>query len=110
MRSLKILLILTLVLCSSATPDPGDLIDYDYQEMIPISTIESALSIIGLEGLLPPIYSITSYDIQYESQGHENTIDTLTGLVAIHPFESVMLIFTSPAHKAVESNIPQFLV
>jgi len=81
MRSLKISLIL--ILCSKATPDPGDLIDYDYQEMIPISTIESVLSIIGLEGLLPPIYSITIYDIQYESQGHENTIDTLTGLVAI---------------------------
>ena len=49
MRSLKISLIL--ILCSKATPDPGDLIDYDYQEMIPISTIESVLSIIGLEGL-----------------------------------------------------------
>ena len=46
--------------------DPGDLVSYDYQENIGLSTIETGLTIIGGGlGLSPPVYTISVYDIPF---------------------------------------------
>ena len=64
--------------------DPGDLVSYDYQENIGLSTIETGLTIIGGGlGLSPPVYTISIYDIRYETELNDGSIDTLSGLVSI---------------------------
>jgi len=64
--------------------EPGDLIDYNFQENISLDVIQTGLIIAGGGlGFSPPEFTISTYDIRYESQKPDGNLDTLTGLVAI---------------------------
>ncbi|MEL1232879.1 MAG: dockerin type I repeat-containing protein [Candidatus Neomarinimicrobiota bacterium] len=64
--------------------DPGDLIDYNFQENISLDVIQTGLIIAGGGlGFSPPEFTISTYDIRYESQKPDGNLDTLSGLVAI---------------------------
>ena len=62
--------------------DPGDLIDYNYQTSFSVSVIEFILNSMVNDFSLP-VYSISVYDIHYESHRPDGTVDTLSGLVTI---------------------------
>ena len=64
--------------------EPGDLIDYNFQENISLDVIQTGLIIAGAGlGFSPPEFTISTYDIRYESQKPDGNLDTLSGLVAI---------------------------
>ena len=63
--------------------EPGDLIEYNFQENIGLTAIEIGFALIGGLGFAVPEYSISSYDIKYESQDSEGNLDTLSGLVVV---------------------------
>ena len=49
--------------------EPGDLIDYNFQENISLDVIQTGLIIAGGGlGFSPPEFTISTYDISYESQ------------------------------------------
>ena len=79
---IKIFIILYFFCFSSVKSDSGDLIQFDFQETLSISYIESVLNILGID-ISNTMYSISVYDIKYESHRLDNTIDTLSGLVCI---------------------------
>ena len=67
-----------------AKGEPGDLIDYNFQENISLDVIQAGLIIAGGGlGFSPPEFTISTYDIRYESQKPDGNLDTLSGLVAI---------------------------
>ena len=67
-----------------AKADPGDLIEYNFQESISLDVIQTGLIIAGGGlGFSPPEFTISTYDIRYESQDPDGNLDTLSGLVAI---------------------------
>ena len=64
--------------------DSGDLIEYNFQESISLDVIQTGLIIAGGGlGFQTPEYTISTYDIRYESQDSDGNLDTLSGLVAI---------------------------
>ena len=64
-----------------ASSESGDLIEYNYQESIDLIALEIGFAVIGGLGFATPEYTISSYDITYESENSEGNIDTLSGLV-----------------------------
>ncbi len=82
MKIKKSYIILYLFYFSTIKPDPGDLIEYNFQQTLSIAYIESILNILG-GGISNTMYSISIYDIKYESYHSDNTVDTLSGLVCI---------------------------
>lgn len=62
--------------------DPGDLIDYNHQSSFSVTVIEFILNSMGND-LSLPVYSISVYDIHYESHRPDGTVDTLSGLISI---------------------------
>ena len=66
-----------------AEGEPGDLIEYNYQESFDLTAIEIGLAIVGGLGFATPEYTISCYDIKYESENSEGNLDTLSGLVVI---------------------------
>ena len=49
-----------------ATSEPGDLVDYNYQNSFSISTLQFILNSMG-EDYSNVLYPISVYDIKYES-------------------------------------------
>ena len=66
-----------------AEGEPGDLIEYNYQESIDLTAIEIGFAIVGGLGFATPEYTISCYDVKYESENSEGNLDTLSGLVVI---------------------------
>ena len=62
--------------------EPGDLVEYNYQNTFSISTLQFILNSLG-ESSSNILYPISVYDIKYESIDVNGAIDTLTGLVSI---------------------------
>lgn len=76
-------LISTSIFCLSfGWADPGDLIDYNHQNSFSLTVLQIILNGMGNNFPLPT-YPISVYDIQYESNRADGTIDTLSGLVSI---------------------------
>ena len=76
-------LITILIYCFSfGWTEPGDLIDYNYQNSFSTSMIDIILSSMAYD-LSLPVYPISVYDIHYESQHPDGTMDTLSGLICI---------------------------
>ena len=64
--------------------DSGDLIEYNFQESISLDVIQTGLIIAGGGlGFSPPEFTISTYDVKYESENSDGVLDTLSGLVAI---------------------------
>ena len=64
--------------------DSGDLIEYNFQDNISLDVIQSGLIIAGGGlGFSPPEFTISTYDIRYESQDPDGNLDTLSGLVTV---------------------------
>jgi len=61
--------------------DPGDLVEYNFQNTFSISTINIFLNQIG-NNISNVVYPISVYDIKYESINHNGEIDTLSGLIS----------------------------
>ena len=94
-----------------AKGEPGDLIDYNFQENISLDVIQAGLIIAGGGlGFSPPEFTISTYDIRYESQKPDGNLDTLSGLVAIpnsttQAFPTTMgLISKYFSHKFIKLN------
>ena len=65
----------------SVKADPGDLIDYNLQASMTMDDINWLLMLMGTEADVA--YTISIYDIKYETEGEGGYIDTLTGLVVL---------------------------
>ena len=76
--------LLFLVSFSIVSSEPGDLVSFNYQDNIGLATIEAGLLFVGGGlGFPTPAYTISTYDIKYQSQNSNGTLDTLSGLVSI---------------------------
>ena len=76
--------LLFLISFSIISSEPGDLVSFNYQDNIGLATIETGLIIAGGGlGFPTPAYTISTYDIKYQSQNSNGTLDTLSGLVSI---------------------------
>ena len=61
--------------------DPGDLVEYNFQNTLSISTINLFLNGLG-SNISNVLYPIFIYDIKYESIDQNGVIDTLSGLIS----------------------------
>ena len=61
--------------------DPGDLIEYNFQNTFSISTLNIFLNSLG-NSATNVLYPISVYDIKYESINHNGIVDTLSGLIS----------------------------
>ena len=61
--------------------DPGDLVEYNFQNTLSISTINLFLNGLG-SNISNVLYPILIYDIKYESIDQNGVIDTLSGLIS----------------------------
>ena len=87
--------------------EDGDIISYNQQTSLDLWMIEFFLDGGGITGS-NPIYPITIYDIQYESQRSDGTIDTLAGLVSIplSPLEAFPIISYQHGTIILDENAP----
>ena len=73
-------------LITAVSSEPGDLIEYNFQNRIPVTSINNLISnlanSIGFSSF-DLNYSINIYDIHYESINVEGALDTLSGLICI---------------------------
>jgi len=82
MKTFRIIIGRFLFFIGTISSDPGDLIGFNNQNTLSISTIQFIVNSLG-NNLPLPIYPISIYDIKYESHRPDGTIDTLSGLVSI---------------------------
>ena len=61
--------------------DPGDLVEYNFQNTFSISTLNIFLNGLGNNNT-SVLYPISVYDIKYESINHNGIADTLSGLIS----------------------------
>ena len=61
--------------------DPGDLVEYNFQNTFSISTLNIFLNSLG-NNTTNVMYPISVYDIKYESIDHNGEVDTLSGLIS----------------------------
>ena len=61
--------------------DPGDLVEYNFQNTLSISTLNIFLNGLG-NNSTNVMYPISVYDIKYESIDHNGAVDTLSGLIS----------------------------
>ena len=61
--------------------DPGDLVEYNFQNTFSISTLNIFLNSLG-NNSTNVMYPISVYDIKYESIDHNGAVDTLSGLIS----------------------------
>ena len=61
--------------------DPGDLVEYNFQNTFSISTLNIFLNSLG-NNTTNIMYPISVYDIKYESIDHNGVADTLSGLIS----------------------------
>ena len=61
--------------------EAGDLIDFNHQTTMTVEDINIILWFAGFDPVAD--YSISAYDIHYESHSVSGTVDTLSGLVII---------------------------
>ena len=87
--------------------EDGDIISYNQQTSLDLWMIEFFLDGGGITGS-NPTYPITIYDIQYESQRSDGTIDTLAGLVSIplSPLEAFPIISYQHGTIILDENAP----
>ncbi len=105
MKFLKFSLIL--LFSFSINAEDGDLISYNQQSTLDLWMIEFFLDGGGITGS-NPIYPISIYDIKYESQRPDGTVDTLAGLVSIpnSPLEAFPICSYQHGTVVLDINAP----
>ena len=107
MKFFKFSLISLLLFTSIMNAEDGDLISYNQQSTLDLWMIEFFLDGGGITGS-NPIYPISIYDIQYESQRPDGTVDTLAGLVSIpiSPLEAFPICSYQHGTVVLDNNAP----
>ena len=107
MNYLKYKIIVFSILLSVVYSEDGDLISYNQQSTLDLWMIEFFLNGGGISGS-NPIYPISIYDIQYESQRPDGTLDTLAGLVSIptSPLEAFPICSYQHGTVVLDNNAP----
>ena len=82
MKQIKIVIISFICCPTIGLSDPGDLIEYNFQNTLSISTINIFLNSIGSNSS-NILYPIVIYDISYESVDENGITDTLSGLISL---------------------------
>ena len=87
--------------------DPGDLVEYDYQNNFSIPSLQFILNSLG-ENFSNVLYPISVYDIKYESMSVNGSIDTLTGLVSIpqEPLKAFPIISYQHGTTSLDADAP----
>ena len=87
--------------------EPGDLVEYNYQNNFSVSTLQFILNSIG-EDYSNVVYPISVYDIKYESLCVDGSIDTLSGLVSIpqEPLKAFPLLSYLHGTTSLDSDAP----
>ncbi|MBA64971.1 MAG: hypothetical protein CMG55_04130 [Candidatus Marinimicrobia bacterium] len=81
MKQIRIVIISFICWPIIGLSDPGDLVEYNFQNNLSISTINIFLNSIGSNSS-NVLYPIAIYDIKYESIDENGIIDTLSGLIS----------------------------
>ncbi len=81
MKKIRLIIISSILIHIVVLSDPGDLVEYNFQNTLSISTINIFLNGLGSNNS-NVLYPISIYDIKYESIDENGIIDTLSGLIS----------------------------
>ena len=81
MKKIRLIIFCFIFIPIISLSDPGDLVEYNFQNTLSISTINLFLNGLG-SNISNVLYPILIYDIKYESIDQNGVIDTLSGLIS----------------------------
>ena len=81
MKKIRLIIFCFIFIPIISLSDPGDLVEYNFQNTLSISTINLFLNGLG-SNISNVLYPIFIYDIKYESIDQNGVIDTLSGLIS----------------------------
>ena len=81
MKKIRLIIFCFIFVPIISLSDPGDLVEYNFQNTLSISTINLFLNGLG-SNISNVLYPIFIYDIKYESIDQNGVIDTLSGLIS----------------------------
>ena len=81
MKKIRLIIFCFIFVPIISLSDPGDLVEYNFQNTLSISTINLFLNGLG-SNISNVLYPILIYDIKYESIDQNGVIDTLSGLIS----------------------------
>ena len=101
-------------LITIVSSEPGDLVEYNFQNRVPVTAINNIISSLANSlgfNSFDLNYSINIYDIHYESINVEGSLDTLSGLICIPESNTKSFPILSYQHgtQILDSSAPSIV-